>query len=216
VRYGGVGVFSEHCDLLTEEIILSKGERDLLAMGPKYCVYKDCSKEQFLNFFEVAFVKYKWEKGSEVEEEKGLEDKKPSKEEQEEDDKIKEAMLEEEARSRSIYLPEEKRFDYTKKRATDCKQNTEVHLPGPLNVRDEAMLEMMRLECGACYDKFTKERVNKKGEKEANLTPTQKEGLKSLRTRIKEGEIVVMPTNKSGRFCIMDIETYVMAGSKLS
>ena len=36
----------------------------------------------------------------------------------------------------------------------------------------------------------------------------------SLRKRIKEGEIVVLQTDKSGRFAVMKLETYEQAGMK--
>jgi hypothetical protein len=38
--------------------------------------------------------------------------------------------------------------------------------------------------------------------------------LESLRKRVAAGEIVIVPTDKSGRFSIMDLETYLQAGLK--
>ena len=38
------------------------------------------------------------------------------------------------------------------------------------------------------------------------------EGLKSIRLRLVNGELVVLPTDKSGRFEIMTMETYIKAG----
>ena len=94
------------------------------------------------------------------------------------------------------------------------KQNTHVYLPGALGMEAEAGLEVLRQEWRACYREFTKEKCNKKKEQECNLTKEEKEGLASLRKRIKEGEIIVVPTDKSGRFSIMDLETYTQAGLK--
>ena len=37
-------------------------------------------------------------------------------------------------------------------------------------------------------------------------------GLKSIRKRKTDGELVVLPTDKSGRFAIMSMKTYIEAG----
>ena len=58
------------------------------------------------------------------------------------------------------------------------------------------------------------EKCNKKKEQVSNLTKSEKEGLESLRKRVAEGEIVVVPTDKSGRFSVMDMDTYLQAGLK--
>ena len=42
----------------------------------------------------------------------------------------------------------------------------------------------------------------------------EKEGLKNLKKRFKEGEIIILPTDKSGRFGIMSLENYLKAGGK--
>ena len=68
---------------------------------------------------------------------------------------------------------------------------------------------MELLEAGS---KWVKENCDCQGAQEGNLTPEEQRGLKSLKRRIKEGEIVVLPTDKSGRFAIMSMETYVKAG----
>ena len=45
-----------------------------------------------------------------------------------------------------------------------------------------------------------------------NLSSSEVKGLKSLRDRTKNGEIMVVPTDKSGRFAIMSWSTYMKAG----
>ena len=45
-----------------------------------------------------------------------------------------------------------------------------------------------------------------------NLTADEMEGLKSIRLRLVNGELVVLPTDKSGRFAIMTMDTYIKAG----
>ena len=94
------------------------------------------------------------------------------------------------------------------------KQNTEVYLPWALELEAEAGLEVLRQQWTQCYTGFTKENSNKKKEQKSNLTKDEKEGLESLRKRVAEREIIIVTTDKSGRFSIMDIETYMMAGLK--
>ena len=46
------------------------------------------------------------------------------------------------------------------------------------------------------------------------MTKKEKEGLESIRKRIKDGQLVIVPTDKSGRFSVMDLDTYMQAGLK--
>ena len=62
--------------------------------------------------------------------------------------------------ARSIFIEEELRFDYSKKRATDQKKNTEVYLTGALGVEAEAGLEVLRQEWTNSYREFCKTNCN--------------------------------------------------------
>ena len=59
---------------------------------------------------------------------------------------------------------------------------------------------------------WVKKNCNCKGEQKSNLSREEQAGLKSLRKRIADGELVLLPTDKSGRFAVMSMETYVKAG----
>ena len=50
------------------------------------------------------------------------------------------------------------------------------------------------------------------GKQEANLTAAQRRGLGKLIKRVKEGEIVVCQTDKSGKLAVMTLELYKAAG----
>ena len=45
-----------------------------------------------------------------------------------------------------------------------------------------------------------------------NLTQKEKNGMKSLKKRIKDGEIVVTSTDKSSRFAVITKEQYLESG----
>ena len=51
------------------------------------------------------------------------------------------------------------------------------------------------------------------GDQKSNLSSEETRGLNSLRKRVREGDIVVLPTDKSGRFAIMSFQTYLEAGA---
>ena len=44
------------------------------------------------------------------------------------------------------------------------------------------------------------------------MTKEEQAGLKSLKKRLADGSIVVLPTDKSGRFALMSMPTYIRAG----
>ena len=47
--------------------------------------------------------------------------------------------------------------DYRKKRATSCKHNTNVQLPGPMTPAQEQEIECRRVEWMKVFDEFMKE-----------------------------------------------------------
>ena len=117
------------------------------------------------------------------------------------------------ASRRMIFDQEDKKFNFGKKRATDLKGNTKVILPGMRkSFQEEANLEMLRAEMKGCFRDFVREHCNEKGEQENNLTRGETQGLKNLKKRVKEGNIVILPTDKSGRFGIMSMDNYLRAG----
>ena len=56
------------------------------------------------------------------------------------------------------------------------------------------------------------ENCDKKGEQVVNLTDRQKEGLKRIRKRVKDHEVLVIPTDKSGRLCLVTPGAYEAMG----
>ena len=134
---------------------------------------------------------------------------------EEEKTDVEEWEEEVEAKRRIIYDPEDKSWNYGRKRVTDMKGNTMVILPGRRkNFQDEANLEMLRAELKGCFREYLEKNCNDKGEQESNLNKGEISGLRKLKKRIKEGEIIVLPTDKSGRFGIMSLDNYIRAGEK--
>ena len=81
-RYSSVKVFKQGCELVCEElkgpvvieregfpITLTQGEKDILTLGPKFCVYEKCNEEKFVTNVEISFLKYKWDRMSDADKE---------------------------------------------------------------------------------------------------------------------------------------------------
>ena len=116
---------------------------------------------------------------------------------------------------RVIYDDEDMRLNYAKRRVTDVKGNSRVILPKRMrNFETEAKLEMFRVESKGVFKQFLAEKCRKNGAQKSNLTKSQLKGLKSLKTRLKDGELVVVPTDKTGNFAVLTRETYLVSGMK--
>ena len=61
-------------------------------------------------------------------------------------------------------------IDNRKKRATACKHNANVVLPGPLTPAQEQEIECRRVEWGRIFDNFLKEFTDEDGVQENNPT----------------------------------------------
>ena len=97
-------------------------------------------------------------------------------------------------------------IDYGRKRATDCKHNTNIRLPGPRCGKTEQEIEFRRVAWGRIYDDFRNELTDEEGVQESNLTLGEVKGLKKLKKRVQDGEIIIVKTDKSGKFAIMSLE----------
>ena len=151
-----------------EELTVTEEEKEVLALGPKFCVRKSLKMEDFEIEMEECIAKIKW--WLREEEEKGNTEKDPGdvaimailpdeeREEVEEHEEMKEASR------RLVYHPEEKKWNFGRKRATDLKGNTMVVLPGrSKNFQFEANLEMLRAELKGCFKDYVGKNCNKRG-----------------------------------------------------
>ena len=70
------------------------------------------------------------------------------------------------------------------------------------------------MELGSCSKYYVSKNCKQGGKQVTNLSPSQVKGLKSLRKRVAEGELVIIPTDKSGRLAVMSRDSYRAAGMK--
>ena len=121
----------------------------------------------------------------------------------------------EEARSRSVFQKDgvQGSMDFSRMKATDMKQNKRIFLLKDLGKELEAKMEVRRMEGSKFFDECMKILQDEEsGKTEDNLTPSERRGLDSLRKRVKEGEIVLVQTDKSGRLAVLTREQYQEAG----
>ena len=70
------------------------------------------------------------------------------------------------------------------------------------------------MELFAEFKQYMVEKCGKGGRQVDNITKSQAVGLRSLKKRVKEGELVVIPTDKSGSLAVMTALAYTNSGLK--
>ena len=96
-------------------------------------------------------------------------------------------------------------------RATDSKLNTHVVLSRSAAIKKETTIQIKKgrlLEVAREFKSSTGD--------EWTLTREERDGLKSLVMRTKEGELVVIETDKSGKFTVMSQDDFLEAGESMS
>ena len=191
--------------IIIGNVVLSEEERSVLQLPPKFGIMDKLSDELAEVELQSSSAKHRWE-ASKLEEEEliGMSG--------EEEERIKAEMELMEAKSRQMYDPEENNFDMGRLKATDVKHNTRITLPQPGSPLVEAMIAVREEAVRRIRSKYKEEFTSKDGQQKSNLSTKQRRGLKSLVIRVKNGEIVVLLTDKSGRLAVMTLEDYHEAG----
>ena len=218
--YGDASVFSgEKYDRIEEDEIviqivgdvsLSENERTALKLHPKFALMSDLREIDMDLEMELCFAKVRYQLSKELGEKLSDEDEEELRKEMtvEEEEKIEE----DEARSRQVFDPEGKSYDNRKKRVTDLAENSRVCLPKPLPAIEEASIEMRRENIKRVFREIKTKICNGKGQQKSNLTGEEEEGIKSLRKRIDEEDLIIMKTDKSGKFAVTNREKYERLG----
>ena len=162
-----------------EENLLDDEEIAVLRRGPKFCCRRILCKERFLIEMEKCYCKIRWE-----ERDKDPEERKKQKEESEEERnerKRVEDLAEEEAiKNLLVFDQDTMEVDYRKRRATACKNNTAVILPGPLTASQEQEIECRRVEWIRIFDEFMEQFTDENGVQESNLTSRESRDVMSI------------------------------------
>ena len=194
-----------------EQGLLDKDEIAVLCRGPKFCVRRVLSEERYMMECEKSYYKLRLDMKDD-----DLEDDPGGGAETEEDEverkRIEKAAELVEIDMKTVFNEDEMTIDYGRKRATDCKHNTCVRLPKPRSAKVEQDIELRRQTWRKIYKDFRNQFTDEEGIQESNLTMEEARGLKKLQKRVKEGELVVVKSDKSGKFSIMSMDEYRRAG----
>ena len=87
-------------------------------------------------------------------------------------------------------------------------------MPRPLPTKHEAFIEIRRDVHARIYDQYRQEFCGKNGDQKSNLTEQEQKGLKKLQKMMKEENLVVLKTDKSGKFATTNLETYIKMGQE--
>ena len=101
------------------------------------------------------------------------------------------------------------RLDFPSLRVTQVPTNKEVLLPELLKTDEETKLLAFKSEVLNATECFIRNNCDKQGRQKLNLKKEEEEGLRSIRRRVREEDLVVMETDKSKRLSIMTKENYV-------
>jgi hypothetical protein len=196
------------------DVEMSKEEIMVLRKHPKFALLENLKLEDLELHFELSFGKYRYQI------QKELRDKKNEQEKTGIGDEVEEKTAEEmekqetdEAETRRVFNPMDKSYDARKLRLTDLEINTRVTLPKGLPSNHEAWIEVRREKYAQVCTEYIGKNCSNKGEQEQNLTKDELKGLIKLKKRIKEGDVLVMCTDKSNKFAITDRETYKAMGA---
>ena len=198
------------------KVTLSDKEKSVLRMHPTFSILETL-KEDTMEF-EIELSNAKWRmtinkelQDQEDEERQDLQDApQPTPPTQEQADQAEE----EDARSRLTFDPLTKVYNDRKRRVTDLDECSRVTLPKPLPTKHENLIEMRRSIHANIYNEHRRTKCKQDGEQTSNLTEEQQAGLKSLKKRIEEKEIVVLKTDKSTKLCVATMEEYIKMGQK--
>ena len=191
------------------EVSLSKYELEVLSKNPKYAVRAMMSKEKFLAEFEKGMCKKLYSDiGKEVVEGVTVEEEPID----EEDKRVMKEAEWQERKCQLVYDFDDKNLDFGRRKATEMKQNKRVTLPKASSIQVEALIEVRRKRATQLYDLCVKKLGEEVEMGKDNLTMGERRGLKSLKKRVADNEIIICSTDKSGRFCVLTREQYLEAG----
>ena len=172
-----------------------------MKLPPKFSINKNLNVEEFELAIEKMNVKIRWENSN-----KDLES--IDEENDDPDPDAEEALSLIEATSRQVFDQSTKTFTNTRRRPTDLPGNTRVHLPKALSADMEARLQLRKEQFIDVFNDHVKHNCNSKGNQKNNLMKTQSNGMIKLQERMKNGERVVTPNDKTGRLSVIDRVIY--------
>ena len=176
---------------------LSEAENTILGLDPKFSVYEGISVYQTKVQTEVMIDKLRWSKRSERE--RGGEPL------TEEDQWL-------EVQAKTVYDEANATVMFSKARVTDFPSCRRITVPEPEDEDSEVVFAAMKEEIVGVTKSVMAEICDEKGNiLKQNISKVEMKALRNLKKRVNEGEILIVPTDKSGRLSVTTKESYVQA-----
>ena len=107
-------------------------------------------------------------------------------------------------------------LDLRKRRVMDLQQNLKVFLPPPLNPMLESGLSIRKQEHLNTFSDYVNNNCDEMGRQvKTSLSKHQRKGLQEIRRRTKEGEVVILESDKTGKFSVVTSENYLEMGKNI-
>ena len=229
-RWGGVKVTTRQLEeekrrrsytqgdnfMVLDDIQLSEDEKAYLGLPYKFREVEGGNLFDFEVELEVHGCKQRWDLMDAIEDDEEEDDNMTveeraaeTKRKEEEKDKTKK----ERAKAGEVLDIEKKEIDMTKLKVTNLKKNPRMYEPRAAKNEDNVLIEAQRLEIlRRCKDLLPDPNMRRtqqqQQQQQTNLSPAEARGKKLLLRRIAEGELLVTPTDKSGKLVVCLPTTY--------
>ena len=115
--------------------------------------------------------------------------------------------------TRRMFNTDTLEMDMTKLRPTDMKNNKMIHLPRPLILIVESEILLRRDQFLKVYRRYKEEMTNR-GTQKGDMTKEEMNGLKKLKKRLKDTDLVISKTDKTGKLCALTTHEYERGGQE--
>ena len=185
-----------------ESVVLSEDEQALLDLPPNFAIYEAMTTHAYEVDIEECMAKLRY---SRITDPIGTEDDSEFELTAAESDLFADIGVE----ARNVYDEGVLIYDVRKKNISDIKNNPRLTLPKPLSGHEEAIISCLKSDFMEIFKSYLADNCDEKGKiKAANLTKSQLRGLRSLLRRIANRDIMVVPTDKSGKLAAINWSVY--------
>ena len=191
-------------------VVLSDNENAFLKLSPKFSIFQPVKETAVMSELDKALTKLRWKRT--------IEEQRPQSESVDDGVGIANDITEnlsqnERAVSESfeneMYDPESRTFSLARVPATNVPFNKRVKMPTYCDEETESKISYAREK----IRKVIKDACTKSKGCE-NLDMPEKQGCDSLKERLKSSEIIVYPTDKSGRLSVDSPDNYITSMQK--
>ena len=163
---------------------LSKEEEEVLTLPPKFSTYEKINPIECDMAVEKSLGKLRWEI------------KRKQQEERDEPTEVE----------RCIFEPESMTFNPSQMRGPDLPFNKRIKLPDPVDEESEVQIQALKTRLRHVTNQYIQSQPHS-----TTLSKSEEAGLKSLKKRVSDKEIVIFQTDKSGRFAVDSLVNYVQS-----